>query len=406
MIRCVIRSEDNEPGEPAGYWKTVIGWCRRLHATIKRFSASRAGVFVLYFVIFWITAAAAQSGFIGKWGLREDNPQQKFSIQRILDGTASEPWAYRQLVPLIVNFADKFTPTPIRDRILHSEFNPSTVFVNAPLAADPQYGYRYILIYYINFFALLLSLFVLNRILVDWGMQEGTALVAPIIFVLATPFLQTKGGYFYDSTELFFFSAAFWLAMQGRIGLLILLTIPATLNKETFLIFLPTLYPILRRLTPARGALTGVGAAMGLSVAIDLTLKAIFASSPGSTVRFKLIRQLTHYLTPSSYFQTELTYGVVGPRRLSIFTIAFVVLVVVRGWMSCSPALKQHILIAAAINLPMFLLFAGSGELRNLSLLYVGSVFLLGYALTGTGSVLATRVQPDNSPRKADSSAG
>ncbi len=284
-----MRSSQTAPDsrEPVRAWITVIAWCRRLHKTIKRFSATRAGVFVLYFVIFWITAAAAQSGFIGKWGLREDNPQQKFSIQRIFDGTASEPWAYRQLVPLIVNFADRYTPTPIRNRILHSEFNPSTVFVNAPLAADPQYGYRYILIYYINFFALLLSLFVLNRILVDWGMQEGTALVAPIIFVLATPFLQTKGGYFYDSTELFFFSAAFWLAMQGRIGLLILLTIPATLNKETFLIFLPTLYPILRRLTPARGALTGVGAAMVLSVAIDLTLKAIFASSPGSTVRFQ-----------------------------------------------------------------------------------------------------------------------
>jgi hypothetical protein len=63
-------------------------------------------------------------------------------------------------------------------------------------------------------------------------------------------------------------------------------------------------------------------------------------------------------------------------------------------------------LIAAAINLPMFLLFAGSGELRNLSLLYVGFVFLLGYALTATGSVLAGRAPPDNSPRKADSSAG
>ena len=351
-------------------------------------------------MIFWITAAAAQSGFIGKWGLREG--QYGFSIQRILDGTAKQPFAYRQLVPLIVNFADKYTPSPLRHHILHLTLNPSKVFVKASLAADPQYRYRYRLIYYINFFALLLSLFVLNRILVDWGMQEGTALVAPIIFVLATPFLQTKGGYFYDSTELFFFSAAFWLAMQGRIGLLILLTIPATLNKETFLIFLPTLYPILRRVTPARGALTGVGAAMGLSVAINLTLRAIFASSQEITVESRLLDHLSHYLTPSNYLLKEMTYGVFGPRYLSIFTIAFIVLVVWRGWRSCSQALKQHLLIAAAINLPAFLLFGAPGELRNLSLLYVGFVFLLGYALTGSGSVLATRAQPDNSPRKAE----
>ena len=138
-----------------------------------------------------------------------------------------------------------------------------------------------------------------------------------------------------------------------------------------------------------------VGAAMGLSGAIGLALKAMFASSPGSTVRFQLLGQLMHYLTPRNYFLKELTYGVVGPRFLSIFTLVFIVIVVLRGWRSCSPALRQHLLIAAAINFPVFLLFAAAGELRNLSLLYVGFVFLLGYALPG--SVQGRRVQPENS---------
>ena len=380
---------------PHKRWQTAIAWSCRLTGAAKRFAESRAATFILYFVVFWITAAATQSGFIGKWGLREE--KRGFSIERILDGTAAPPWAYRQLVPLIVNFADKYTPSEIRNQILHLALKPSKVFVKTKLSKDPHYSYRYILVYYVNFFALLLSLFVLNRILVDWGMQRGHALLAPIIFVLATPFLQTRGGYFYDSVELLFFSTAFWLAMQGRIALLIALTIPATLNKETFLIFLPTLYPILRRLVPPRDALIGVGAAIGLSGAIGLALKAIFASSPGSTVDFHLPDQLMHHLTPGNYFQREMTYGVVGPRYLSIFTLVIVVIVVLRGWRSCSPALKQHLIIAAAINFPVFLLFGAPGELRNLSLIYVGFVFLLGYALQGTGSVLSRRVQPENS---------
>ena len=101
-------------------------------------------------------------------------------------------------------------------------------------------------------------------------------------------------------------------------------------------------------------------------------------------------------LTPGNSFQREMTYGVVGPRYLSIFTLVIAVIVVLRGWRS-EVRHETTPIIAAAINFPVFLLFGAPGELRNLSLIYVGFVFLLGYALQGTGSVLSRRVQPENS---------
>jgi hypothetical protein len=390
-------TQDQRPHNDRGWSKlrqTAIYW-NRFSKAPTHLAATKLATFILYLGIFWITAAAAHSGYIGKWGLIE-RADRGNSIQRMLDGTADKPFVYRQLVPVIVNLADKYTNDWIRQQTLHLASRPSKIFVKSSLSNDPQYAYRYILVYYISFFALLLSLFVLYRILREWGMPESPALFAPIIFILAMPFLQTRGGYFYDSVELLFFSTAFWLAMQGRISLLIVLTIPATLNKETFLLFLPTLYPIVRRIAPPRAALIGVGAAMGLSGAIGLALKAIFASSAGA-IRLKLSHHLTHHLSLGNYFRKELTYGVVGPRYLSIFTLVFVVIVVLRGWRQCSSALKQHIVVAAAINFSVFLLFGSPGELRNLSLLYVGFVCMLGYALDGTASALGRRVEPKNS---------
>jgi hypothetical protein len=57
-----------------------------------------------------------------------------------------------------------------------------------------------------------------------------------------------------------------------------------------------------------------------------------------------------------------------------------------RGWPPCNPVIKQHIAIGAAVTLPLVLLFAFPGELRNFSILYVGFVFLLAYALGGSNA--------------------
>lgn len=73
------------------------------------------------------------------------------------------------------------------------------------------------------------------------------------------------------------------------------------------------------------------------------------------------------------------------------------------GWMCAGKALFQSL---AAINFPMFLLFESPGELRNLSLLYVGFVFMLGYTLNGAAPVLGRRAHPENSRADLDSSSG
>jgi hypothetical protein len=46
-----------------------------------------------------------------------------------------------------------------------------------------------------------------------------------------------------------------------------------------------------------------------------------------------------------------------------------------RGWRYLPATVQRHALVAAVINIPLYLLFCWPGEIRNLSLLYI--VFLL-----------------------------
>jgi predicted permease len=171
---------------------------RRLKDLLQKFAASRTATFILYFASFWMVAAASQSGFFAKWGLREASP--KVSIVMMLDGTAHRPFVYRQLAPLIANFLDRHTPASWKAGAEQAAWHLSK-------RSQPEYRFRYLVIYYLTFLSLFISLFLLRLILIGWGLDESIALVTPIAFVLAMPYLQTQGGYFYDSIELLFFLA-------------------------------------------------------------------------------------------------------------------------------------------------------------------------------------------------------
>lgn len=348
----------------------------RLKDPLQKFAASRAATFILYFAIFWMVAAASHSGFIAKWGLRDGS--NIYGIEKILDGTADRPFVYRQLAPLVANFLDRHAPASWKTGVEQLAGRLST-----RVSKLPEYRFRYLAIYYLSFLSLLISLFLLRRILIDWGMEENVALVAPIAFVLALPYLQTQDGYFYDSIELLFFSAGFLLASRGRIAALIALAIPATINKETYLFFLATLYPLLRHVSTRRDASIGIGAAMSISLAVGLVIKFLFRDAPGGIVEFRLFQSLDWYGNPAKYFQSELTYGVIGPSGVFLGTLLFFAVVAMRGWPPCNPVIKRHIAIGAVVTLPLVLLFTFPGELRNLSILYVGFVVLLAYALGG-----------------------
>jgi len=66
---------------------------------------------------------------------------------------------------------------------------------------------------------------------------------------------------------------------------------------------------------------------------------------------------------------------------MTVLPMAVLALTVWIGWKYLPPVCRQHMLIAAAINLPLYLFLCNPGEMRNLSLLWMSFVFLAVFLL-------------------------
>lgn len=339
-----------------------------------------ANIFLLS-VIFWMVAAASFSGYIAKWGLLDTGGMN--NIERILDGTAERPYVYRQLVPSIANFLDKNLSSGIKDVII-GQHDIDKIYVKTSGFAKPALRFRYLIVYYSTFFSLFASLFILRAIVLENGSNPTISILAPTALALALPYLETVGGYFYDNVEILFLSLSFLLALRGKILLLFIIIIPATLNKETYFFFLPTLYPLLRIYRPPVMSTLILVGAVAISGAVNVVVKYVYAANLGLPAIFQLWENLRTYAMPWFYRRTEITYGLIGPAKMSFITIAVVVLLLLRGWQACSNSVRQHMLLAGVISLPLFLTFASNGELRNLSLLFVGMTIIISKAIEYT----------------------
>lgn len=335
---------------------------------------SRGAGLLLMFALYWIVAAASVSGCLGKWGLRDQMPG--YGIEQVLDDRASRPFAYRRLLPEAADLAERLTPAALQAYVV-AKLSPHRTFARATAAADPRYAFRYVLMLHACFAAALGALFVLSAVLRRFGFGRQTCTLAPMIFLLAFPFIQTGGGYYYDVVELFFLSSALLAALQRRWMVLCVLAVPATLNKEAFLFFLPALYPLLRTAMNPRAALATLAGAIGISGAMNVWIKYLYAAAPGDVAHFQLLGNLKAYARLSSYLELEVTYGIAGPSGTFIGTALLLAILVLRAWPSCPDVMRRHLAIAALVNLPLFLVFCAPGELRNLSLLFVGLVVLI-----------------------------
>ncbi|MYN09283.1 hypothetical protein [Pseudoduganella aquatica] len=349
-----------------------------LKLTWQKLAWSSCLSLLLHFAFFWMVAAASFSGYIGKWGMRDNTA--RFSLEAMLDASADRPFVYRQLLPMLANGAARLVPERIQARVAE-KLNPAKVYTKTSAAANPALGFRYVVVYYLSFLSLLGSVLLLHCIALDAGVGRLAALIAPAVLSLGFPYLQTIGGYFYDTAELLFFSLAYLLVSRRRIAWFFAILAPATLNKESFFFYIITLLPLLLAAYPRRKALAIAAAALLVSGLVNAAVKLHYAGAGGAPVELHLGDNLAAYLSLRTYSQMELTYGIMGPRQAFVPTLLLIATVFARGWRASPREVRQHMLLAAAVNLPLFVLFAAVAELRNLSLMFVGFAIVIGKAL-------------------------
>lgn len=348
-------------------------------AAIWRHAFPRFALALAYLLV----AAAAFNGFYTKRGFQDDS--RYVSAAKIMDGSAIRPFVFRRLDVEIVDAAMDILPSRLQEtgwrHYVHD--GRSSIGPDAATVSDPHFFVAYTFLYYLVFTQFFASLFVLRAIFSRF-VGPLAATITPALWALLMPVIQAvSAGFFYDYSELLFLSCAVLAAMDGRIGLLALWTIAGTLNKETFLVFIPTLIPFLAPiLRPIRTAAL-VLCLMAGSAFLYVYTKQAYSGNGGFDADSNVLANLRFYPNPLNLFKVEKVYGLPLPRAWSLFWVTTEAAIIAASWDKADQRLKRHILLALVINLPLFLLFGAPGEVRNMSLCFVGAAALLAYALDG-----------------------
>lgn len=347
-------------------------------------------------LVYLLVAAAAFSGYYSKSGFQDESSFD--SAHQMLDGSAARPYVFRRLDPMIANGLADAASEPLRQQIWRHfvQDGKSRIAPDVATTGGPRYFLAYTILYYLVFFEFLASLFVLRAV---FGHFVGplAATITPAIWALLMPVIQAVGGgLFYDYAELLFLSCAVLAALDRRVAALAICTVFATLNKETFLVFIPTLIPFLRPPMRFTRLVPTIGGLMAISALIYFALKQIYAGNGGIDVEAQWATNLLFYANPRNLLRFEPVYGLLLPRVWNVFWIAAGASVVSMTWRRIDGRLKQHLIIASLFNLPLLLLFGAPAEMRNLSLCFVGFACLIAYAVDGWATGLGSPARDED----------
>jgi len=353
---------------------------------------------ICLFVFFTVVALASFEGNFEKYHLGyrvaplvlPDGTIYHNDLQEILDGTAARPYVYRRLLPDIANFADgainrvlparvkqdkSITQTIVPHTFLHFEL-VSHPFAGFDAASALRYGVRFDVVYWLNILASLITVWSMYGICSTLNFSKATAVFATVIVTLLLPYCETGGGYVYDYPEVAFMMLAALAAIRWKVWILVPIVILGTWNKESFVLLIPCLYPLLRSRYSRRSALWATALLVVVSASVCIFIHLRYAGNMGGTVEFHLVDQLRYSLYfPRWLTSYEWTYGMPFVRAYALLPL--IVWTVLRGWNGLPKNMRRHAQIATVINVPLFVLFCAPGELRDLSLLYISFLVLV-----------------------------
>lgn len=341
---------------------------------------------LIFLFLCYIVAAASFGGFFEKWAFRDG---MAYSAIEMLEGESKQPFVYRQLMPATANLVNKLVPADINRKFaawlsadpLKRNFI-YRYFSNARDSTNPQYMLRYYVLFAMTFASYFFGILALRAACLEFNPDKTAATLSAFAIALIFPMLTTVGGYMYDMMELLFMALAVLLAARGKVLLLAPLVAIATFNKESFLLFVLTLAPFFLARFSAKKTLLVSILLLGIASLVNLAVKVYYADNPGGFFVNQLPGHLLWLLNPRSYLLFEVNYGAVTTKGLNIVHIIIVAYLVRMAWRHLSPTLRQHTLIAAVINIPLFIAFCYQGELRNLSMLFVSFAVMVSIDIT------------------------
>ena len=346
-----------------------------------RFQASALSRRLIFGVLLFFTAAASFNGFYTKVKLRDGIKVNGF--ESIIEGTANRPYIDRQLIPTIANWADRVAPQSLKSSLQSVAGDTVTgvyasLFPSSTVAQNPTYSFRYFVFYSEVFFFAELAIFLLYLLCRAYGYAPHVSLAASCLLVLLIPYTEIRGGGFYtDFSELAFLALGVLVAHRLHWLWLLPVALLASYNKETYLLILVMLWPILsERFGKVRAAIQ-VALTLALAIPLDLLVRHHFRNNPGGTVEIHIADQLSFLIHPGNWLlKFGNAYGVFVPELLTVIPMALFILLVLHGWNRMPPSIRKHALVGLCMNIPLYLAFSNPGEMRDFSIMFVFLLFL------------------------------
>ena len=334
---------------------------------------------VLLGLLYFALSAMATNAFMQRWGFRE-LPGVAFSFQRMLDGSARRPWAYRVLVPQTVNAVASACPQALEIRLQAYLLKDSGVkdryFRGADADWTLDYALRYHIAYGLVFLSLFTTLWLLRSLPAKFGIRNPWLNdLAPLAFATLLPLAYLNGGYLYDYPELIFLAGSFVL-IHSRAWALPLLIPLATLNKETALLIPILLLPVVatQPVDTRRRALAALGIAFVAGTVTYLIVQWLHRANTGGLAEPHLALNARYWIDPRNYlfgFSSIFAAGLPTAKPLNIVVLGSVITLGVSSWRRVSVTIRRMLIVALAVNVPLVLALSYQDELRNLSLSFM-----------------------------------
>lgn len=333
--------------------------------------------FMLFFLILAVSSAS-YCGFFSIWAFRDGAATMGFTA--MIEETAKRPFIHRQLLPQTVKYIASSIPEQSKEKLETKLIKGAYIENRYAQAKIPhKYVIEYYLMYTLCFLALFTSIWVLRSLLCEIVQDKVVGTLGAMLFALIFPFFEVLGGYYYDIIEIMFMFIAARFALRGNwLGLLIITPI-AEANKESFLFFLATLFPLARMHFPLKKAAALTLSTLFIAGITYLYIRQLYVGNPGDMADWRIRDHMQTIFELSSYFYTTSIYGLPLGEGMFLPHMICVIYIIRKTWKHLTSAWKEHAKIALVINGILYFMFVLPNEIRDLSLLYVSFMILTAF---------------------------
>jgi hypothetical protein len=311
-----------------------------------------------------------------------------FSFDRMVSFTADRPFAYRVLMPALINasaclFPKDFVRLHKKRLTVHSPlaiYAQNKLFMHESIALKVHLEYVYL---YLSLFFLLYSVRYLTKHI--YAFPSVVSDVAPALALLFLPLTFTMGGHIYDFPELLLTALCLICIIKKKWVFYYIMFVLAILNKEVNVLLILFFIAFCRGTMAKKDILKHAALQVLIGATLVLWVRFLFADNPllpGLHDYWK--HNIRYWLNPKSYFLFWDAYHVglpIFPRGSNIFLIIITAFFIFNKWKDKPLQVKRLFIYTASFNIPLFLYGGSCDEIRALSLMFPAIYLLAVYSL-------------------------